>query len=108
MEQEYKYLVSESRKLHPEISDEKDVNAKANDNFRDVIHNLVLFWKDRGEKISVGGQIILVEGVYKVNSSKQYKEYARAMETLGIHQMIMQGPPGTSKTSIRQERCSRS
>ena len=45
-EQEYKHLVSESRKLHPEVSDEKDVNAKANDDFRDVIHDLVLFWKD--------------------------------------------------------------
>lgn len=102
-EQEYKHLVSESRKLHPEVSDEKEVNAKANDDFRDVIHDLVLFWKDRGETISVGGQTILVEGVYKVDSSKRYEEYSRAMETLGIHQMIMQGPPGTSKTYSARE-----
>lgn len=102
-EQEYKHLVSESRKLHPEVSDEKDVNAKANDDFRDVIHDLVLLWKDRGETISVGGQTILVEGVYNVDSSKRYEEYARAMETLGIHQMIMQGPPGTSKTYSARE-----
>lgn len=73
-----KYEDSESRKLHPEVSDEKEVNAKANDDFRDVIHDLVLFWKDRGEIISVGGQTILVEGVYKVDSSKRYEEYATA------------------------------
>ena len=85
------------------MSDEKEVNAKANDDFRDVIHDLVLFWKDRGETISVGGQTILVEGVYKVDSSKRYEEYSRAMETLGIHQMIMQGPPGTSKTYSARE-----
>ena len=102
-EQEYQHLVSESRKLHPEISDEKDVNAKANDDFRDVIHNLVLFWKNVGDTISVGGQTIIVEGVYKVDSRKRYEEYSKAMETLGIHQMIMQGPPGTSKTYSARE-----
>ncbi len=102
-EQEYRHLVSESRKLHPEVSDEKDVNAKANDDFRKVIHDLVLFWKDIGEIISVGGQKIVVEGVYKVDNKKRFEEYSKAMETLGIHQMIMQGPPGTSKTYSARE-----
>lgn len=102
-DQEYKHLVSESRKLHPEISDEKVVNAKANDDFREVIHDLVLFWKNAGETISVGGQNILVEGVYKVDSTKRFEEYSKAMGTLGIHQMIMQGPPGTSKTYSARE-----
>ena len=101
--QEYKLLVSESRKLHPEISDEKDVNAKANDDFRNVIYRLTLLWKNRGEIITVGGQTIVVEGVYKVDNSKKYEEYSRAMDTLGIHQMIMQGPPGTSKTYSARE-----
>lgn len=101
--QEYKILVAESRKLHPEISDEKEVNAKANDEFRKVIHALTLLWKNRGDLINVGGQTIKVEGVYKVDNSKKYEEYSRAMETLGIHQMIMQGPPGTSKTYSARE-----
>ena len=101
--QEYKLLVSESRKLHPEISDEGEVNARANVEFRDVISKLTLFWKNRGEIITVGGQTITVEGVYKVDNSKKYEEYSRAMETLGIHQMIMQGPPGTSKTYSTRE-----
>ena len=103
VEQEYRYLVSESRKLHPEVSDEKDVNAKANIDFRNVIHDLVLFWKNVGDTISVGGQNITVEGVYKVDNEKKYEEYSNAMEILGIHQMIMQGPPGTSKTYSARE-----
>lgn len=101
--QEYKWLVSESRKLHPEISDEADVNAKANIEFRDIISRLTLFWKNIGETITVGGQTITVEGVYKVDNRRKYEEYSRAMETLGIHQMIMQGPPGTSKTYSARE-----
>lgn len=101
--QEYKWLVSESRKLHPEVSDEADVNLQANIEFRKVISKLTLFWKNIGETIKIGGQTITVEGVYKVDNSKKYEEYARAMDTLGIHQMIMQGPPGTSKTYSARE-----
>lgn len=29
---------------------------------------------------------------------KDFMEYIRIMDTLGVHQMILQGPPGTSKT----------
>lgn len=101
--QEYKHLVRESRKLHPEVSDEADVNLKANVQFRETISKLTLFWRNVGETITVGGQTILVEGVYKVDNSKKYEEYSKAMETLGIHQMIMQGPPGTSKTYSARE-----
>jgi len=101
--QEYRWLVRESRKLHPEVSDEADVNEKANMEFRDVISKLTLFWKNIGETITAGGQTITVEGVYKVDDSKKYEEYSQAMETLGIHQMIMQGPPGTSKTYSARE-----
>ena len=32
-----------------------------------------------------------------------YKEYKDVMETLGIKQMILQGPPGTSKTYSAKE-----
>lgn len=101
--QEYRHLVSESRRLHPEASDEADVNLRANVEFRDIISKLILFWKNIGETITVGGQTITVEGVYKVDDNKKYEEYSRAMETLGIHQMILQGPPGTSKTYSARE-----
>ena len=36
-------------------------------------------------------------------SDSVYKEYRDAMETLGIKQMILQGPPGTSKTYSAKE-----
>ena len=101
--QEYLMLVEGSRRLHPEISDEKAVNAKANDDFRDLISKLTLLWKNKGDIISVGGQAITVEGVYKVDMTEKYEQFSMAMETLGIHQMIMQGPPGTSKTYSARE-----
>ena len=101
--EEYKQLVNETKKLHPEISDEKEVNSKANDDFRRVVSSLILLWKNRGEIINVGGKAIKVEGVYKVNNKDRYEEYSKAMDMLGIHQMIMQGPPGTSKTYCARE-----
>ncbi|MBR5529227.1 MAG: AAA family ATPase [Oscillospiraceae bacterium] len=103
VQQEYRNLVEETRQLHPEISDEADVNERANVAFRDVIGRLTLFWKNRGETITVGGQTITVEGVYKVDTVSKYREYSQAMEKLNIHQMIMQGPPGTSKTYSARE-----
>ena len=103
VQQEYRDLVAATRLLHPEISDKADVNEKANIGFREVIQNLTFFWKNRGETISVGGQTITVEGVYKVDNISKYREYSQAMDKLNIHQMIMQGPPGTSKTYSARE-----
>ena len=84
-------------------SDEAQVNLERNRMFREGISKLTLLWKNLGDTILWSGQSIKVEGVYKVNTCETYKEYATAMEELGIHQMILQGPPGTSKTySARQ------
>jgi hypothetical protein len=101
--QEYRALVAEARRLHPESSDEANVNLRANVAFRDIIRRLPLLWTNRGETVSIGGQTITVEGVYKVDNVNRYEEYAQAMELLNIHQMIMQGPPGTSKTYSAKE-----
>lgn len=84
-------------------SDEADVNLERNREFREKISKLILFWTDVGSIITWNGQSIKVEGVYKVNVTEKYKEYAEAMEELNIHQMIMQGPPGTSKTYSSRE-----
>lgn len=100
---EYRKLVDGTKLLHPEISDESDVNERANIAFRELIQSLTLFWKNRGDTISTGGQAITVEGVYKVDNIDKYQEYSQAMEKLNIHQMIMQGPPGTSKTYSARE-----
>lgn len=103
IQQEYRNLVAGTRLLHPEISDESDVNERANIAFRELIQSLTFFWKNRGDTISIGGQTITVEGVYKVDNIEKYREYSQAMEKLNIHQMIMQGPPGTSKTYSARE-----
>ncbi|MCB5654408.1 hypothetical protein LIQ95_20050, partial [[Ruminococcus] gnavus] len=44
------------------------------------------------------GTEIILEGVDNEMSDSIYKEYKDTMELLGIKQMILQGPPGTSKT----------
>lgn len=84
-------------------SDEADVNLERNRQFRERISQLVLLWKNIGDELLWNGQSITVEGVYKVSMVEKYKEYAQAMNELGIHQMIMQGPPGTSKTHSSRE-----
>lgn len=44
------------------------------------------------------GSEVILEGVDNKMRDSIYKEYEEAMELLGIKQMILQGPPGTSKT----------
>lgn len=100
---EYKSFATKTRTLHPLNTDDDMVNLKANDDFRKLISTLVLLWKDRGEFIRWGGEIIKVEGVYKVSVMNKYREFYNAMDLLNIHQMIMQGPPGTSKTYSSRE-----
>lgn len=84
-------------------SDEAAVNLERNRQFREEISKLVLLWANVGDTISWNGQSIKVEGVYKVDVIKKYQEYSKAMDELNIHQMIMQGPPGTSKTYSARE-----
>ncbi|WP_336638221.1 AAA family ATPase [Lysinibacillus fusiformis] len=84
-------------------SDDAAVNQERNRQFREEISKLVLLWANVGDTISWNGQSIQVGGVYKVDVMEKYKEYSKAMEDLGIHQMIMQGPPGTSKTYSARE-----
>jgi hypothetical protein len=84
-------------------SDEAAINLERNRQFREEISKLVLLWANVGDTISWNGQSVKVEGVYKVDVKEKYKEYSKAMGELGIHQMIMQGPPGTSKTYSARE-----
>lgn len=95
--EEWENFVDENRNIIPASGKAND-NADANKLVRKAISNLKLLWSDRGDTLSWGGQQIKVEGAYRVSTGEKYKEYTDTMEKLNIHQMIMQGPPGTSKT----------
>lgn len=95
--EEWESFVETNRNIIPASGQAND-NAAANEQVRNAIADLKLLWADIGDILSWGGQQIKVEGVYKVSASQKYQEYIDTMEKLNIHQMIMQGPPGTSKT----------
>lgn len=74
-------------------------NKEANRKVREIISNLRVLWNNPGDVIVMSnGMEIILEGVSNVMSDSVYKEYEDTMELLGIRQMILQGPPGTSKT----------
>lgn len=74
-------------------------NQEANETVRKRIAALKILWSNPGDIIIVAdGSEITLEGVDNDMSNSVYKEYEEAMELLGIKQMILQGPPGTSKT----------
>lgn len=85
------------------IRDWKNIEAKynleANQKVRDRIGKLTILWGNLGDVLVMeDGTEIVLEGVESDMSDSVYREYKEAMETLGIKQMILQGPPGTSKT----------
>ena len=74
-------------------------NQEANEIVRERIASLKILWSNPGDVIrTADGSEITLEGVDNDMSDSIYKEYYDAMELLGIKQMILQGPPGTSKT----------
>lgn len=78
---------------------EAEYNREANEKVRSLIGKLIVLWKNPGELIVADdGTELILEGVDTEMSDSIYQEYKDAMETLGIKQMILQGPPGTSKT----------
>lgn len=95
--EEWKLFVEKNRNIVPASNSNVD-NNDGNSAVRKAISELVLLWKNRDEIISWGSQNIKVEGVYKVDTVTKCKEFFDTMDKLDIHQMIMQGPPGTSKT----------
>lgn len=78
---------------------EAEYNREANEKVRSLISKLKVLWKNPGDTIVADdGTEVILEGVDTEMSDSIYQEYKDAMETLGIKQMILQGPPGTSKT----------
>ena len=78
---------------------EADYNKEANEKVRKLIGQLKVLWSNPGDELTLpDGSKIILEGVDSDMSGSIYQEYKDAMETLNIKQMILQGPPGTSKT----------
>lgn len=74
-------------------------NQEANERVRKRIAQLSVLWGNPGDVITAeDSSEIILEGVDNEMNDSIYKEYKDAMEMLGIKQMILQGPPGTSKT----------
>lgn len=94
---ELEKFIEDTKNIIPD-SGSSDDNLNANEAFRKLISELVLLWTNRNDYIEWDGRQIQVEGVYKLENVLNYKEYMTTMDSLGINQMILQGPPGTSKT----------
>jgi hypothetical protein len=83
----------------PDANTKAEHNEDANKRVRELISELKVLWtKPGGILIKKDDLEIILEGVVNDMGDNIYKEYSQAMETLGIKQMILQGPPGTSKT----------
>jgi len=67
--------------------------------FNDLLNEKTAFSVDAYEDIysyvATNKKTIILKGVVKMTD---LKEYQKVMENIGVHQMIFQGPPGTSKT----------
>ncbi|MBR2408745.1 MAG: AAA family ATPase [Lachnospiraceae bacterium] len=105
---EWEDFLSAFKKIKP-IAD-SDANRKAENNknanfeVRKLISELSVLWSDLGTRLRMkDGTEVVLEGVEKDMNESIYKEYSEAMDTLGIRQMILQGPPGTSKTYSAKE-----
>lgn len=101
--QEWERFLDDFKLIRPKA--DRDANKKgennreANKKVRKRIAELNILWKNPGEILTMpDGEEIILEGVDNEMGDSVYKEYKDAMETLGIKQMILQGPPGTSKT----------
>lgn len=111
VKKEWDLFLSDFKKIEPKSvnkdgradkdwkQEEAVYNQEANELVRKRIAQLSVLWSNPGDVITTeDGSEIILEGVDNEMSNSIYKEYKDAMETLGIKQMILQGPPGTSKT----------
>lgn len=108
---EWKQFLSDFKKIEPKSvnktgradkdwkQEEAIYNQEANETVRKRIAGLTILWSNPGDTIiAEDGSELILEGVDNEMSDSIYKEYKDTMELLGIKQMILQGPPGTSKT----------
>lgn len=111
VEKEWNLFLNDFKKIEPKSvnkigrtdrdwkQEEAVYNQEANELVRKRIAKLNILWSNPGDVITAtDGSKIILEGVENKMEDSIYKEYQEAMETLDIKQMILQGPPGTSKT----------
>lgn len=111
IESEWNSFFSDFKKIKPQTvnktgrvdkdwkQEEAVYNQEANKTVRKRIAGLTILWSNPGDTIIADdGTKLSLEGVDDEMNDSIYKEYKEAMELLGIKQMILQGPPGTSKT----------
>lgn len=111
IESEWNSFFSDFKKIKPQTvnktgrvdkdwkQEEAVYNQEANKTVRKRIAGLTILWSNPGDTIIADdGTKLTLEGVDDEMNDSIYKEYKEAMELLGIKQMILQGPPGTSKT----------
>ncbi|GKU24330.1 hypothetical protein CFOLD11_11560 [Clostridium folliculivorans] len=110
LKKEWNDFILANKEIYPNIkknnpeAESNEVLEKSNIKLHEMINELQILWKNVGDKLVLDdGTEINIEGVGKIMGKKQYKEYRDVMEELEIKQMILQGPPGTSKTYSAKE-----
>ncbi|MCM1168003.1 MAG: AAA family ATPase [Ruminococcus sp.] len=66
--------------------------------YSEMKKELVVLWHRAGDTVSKMINGVRVSAVLKGASTMRNNDYMTIMNTIGVHQMILQGPPGTSKT----------
>ncbi len=100
---EWKGFLTQFKTIRPkadtDANQKAENNKEANRKVRELISKQSILWSNPGDELTMpDGSKIILEGVDSDMSESIYQEYRDAMETLDIKQMILQGPPGTSKT----------
>ncbi len=100
---EWKKFLAQYKTIRPkadtDANQKAENNKEANRQVRELISKQSVLWSNPGDELTLpDGSKIILEGVENDMSESIYQEYRDAMETLDIKQMILQGPPGTSKT----------
>ncbi len=108
VKEEWNDFLSKFKKIRPvadsDANQKGENNRSANYQVRELISKLTVLWSEVGTVLATkNGMDIILEGVMSDMGDGVYKEYKDAMELLGIKQMILQGPPGTSKTYSAKE-----
>ena len=105
---EWQEFLNEYKTIRPLGNSDANIkaenNKEANKKVRELISRQTVLWCNPGDELTMpDGTTIILEGVDSDMKDGIYQEYKEAMETLDIKQMILQGPPGTSKTYSAKE-----